>query len=59
MKCSTLIKKLIKLNEHNDIDKIIVHYCGENFNPTVNRAITKDNKKYVVINLSRIDSETL
>ena len=59
MKCSTFVNKLIKLNEHNDIDKIIVHYCGENFNPTVKRAITKDNKKYVVINLARIDSETL
>ena len=59
MKCSTFVNKLIKLNEHNDIDKIIVHYLGENFNPTVKRAITKDGKKYVVINLTRIDSETL
>ena len=59
MKCSTFVNKLIKLNEHNDIDKIIVHYCGENFNPTVNRAITKNNEKYVVINLARINSETL
>ena len=59
MKCSTFVNKLIKLNEHNDIDKIIVHYCGENFNPTVKRAITKNGKKYVVINLSRINSETL
>ena len=59
MKCSTFVNKLIKLSEHNDIDKIIVHYRGENFNPTVKRAITKDNKKYIVINLSRIDSETL
>ena len=59
MKCSTFVNKLIKLNEYNDIDKIIVHYRGENFNPTVKRAITKDNKKYIVINLSRIDSETL
>ena len=59
MKCSTFVNKLIKLNEHNDIDKITVHYRGENFNPTVKRAITKDGKKYVVINLSRINSETL
>lgn len=59
MKCSTFVNKLIKLNEHNDIDKIIVHYRGENFNPTVKRAITKDGKKYVVINLARIDSGTL
>ena len=44
MKCSTFVNKLIKLNEHNDIDKIIVHYCGENFNPTVKRAITKNGK---------------
>lgn len=59
MKCSTFVNKLIKLNEHNDIDKIIAHYCGENFNPRVKRVITKDGKKYVVINLARINSETL
>ncbi len=59
MKCNTFVNKLIKLNEHNDIYKIIVHYREENFNPTAKRAITKDGKKYVVINLARINSGTL